>query len=144
MTYLIHAGILLAGCFAYYWLVLRRETYFGLNRWVLLGGLLGSLPRGAMGTFTLERAAGTMSFKGLFDGNDGLGNFTFTPPRPSPSNCATPAWVPTLSSRRYYSFSPTSTRSTWTTSPARNTTRTTTSCWNWPSSTTTSPSSKPA
>ncbi len=43
MSYLIHASALLAVCFGYYWLVLRRETHFTLNRWVLLGCLIGSL-----------------------------------------------------------------------------------------------------
>lgn len=43
MNYLIHAGLLLAGCFIYYWLLLRSETHFQLNRWVLLGCLGGSL-----------------------------------------------------------------------------------------------------
>jgi len=43
MNYLIHASLLLAGCFAYYWLLLRKETHFQLNRWVLLGCLVGSL-----------------------------------------------------------------------------------------------------
>ncbi|TXF90550.1 hypothetical protein FUA23_05485 [Neolewinella aurantiaca] len=43
MIYLIHAGLLLSGCFAYYWLLLRNETHFSLNRWVLLGCLVGSL-----------------------------------------------------------------------------------------------------
>ncbi|MEO0735021.1 MAG: M56 family metallopeptidase, partial [Bacteroidota bacterium] len=43
MNYLIHASLLLAGCFVYYWLLLRRETHFRLNRWVLLGCLVGSL-----------------------------------------------------------------------------------------------------
>ncbi|MEM9930143.1 MAG: M56 family metallopeptidase, partial [Bacteroidota bacterium] len=43
MLYLLHAGALLAGCFLYYWLLLRNETHFTLNRWVLLGCLAGSL-----------------------------------------------------------------------------------------------------
>ncbi|MFK8055368.1 MAG: M56 family metallopeptidase [Saprospiraceae bacterium] len=43
MEYLIHTSVLLAACFAYYWFVLRRETHFTLNRWVLLGCLVGSL-----------------------------------------------------------------------------------------------------
>lgn len=41
--YLIHAGLLLSACFLYYWLLLRNETHFALNRWVLLGCLVGSL-----------------------------------------------------------------------------------------------------
>ena len=36
MSYLLHAGILLAACFLYYWFFLRSETHFQLNRWVLL------------------------------------------------------------------------------------------------------------
>ncbi|OAV43350.1 M56 family metallopeptidase [Lewinella sp. 4G2] len=43
MAYLLHAGLLLAACFLYYWVMLRSETHFALNRWVLLGCLLGSL-----------------------------------------------------------------------------------------------------
>lgn len=43
MQYLIHASLLLAACFAYYWIMLRGETHFSLNRWVLLGCLAGSL-----------------------------------------------------------------------------------------------------
>lgn len=41
--YLIHTGLLLAGCFLYYWLLLRNETHFALNRWILLACLAGSL-----------------------------------------------------------------------------------------------------
>ncbi len=41
--YLIHAGLLLSACFLYYWLLLRNETHFALNRWILLGCLAGSL-----------------------------------------------------------------------------------------------------
>ncbi|MEM6396737.1 MAG: M56 family metallopeptidase [Bacteroidota bacterium] len=36
MNYLIHSGLLLAGCFVYYWFLLRTETHFKLNRWLLL------------------------------------------------------------------------------------------------------------
>lgn len=43
MNYLLHAGLLLAACFLYYWLLLRSETHFRLNRWVLLACLAGSL-----------------------------------------------------------------------------------------------------
>ncbi|WP_116107307.1 M56 family metallopeptidase [Lewinella sp. IMCC34191] len=39
MNYLIHASALLAGCYVYYHLALRRETFFQLNRWLLLGGI---------------------------------------------------------------------------------------------------------
>ncbi|PPK87286.1 beta-lactamase regulating signal transducer with metallopeptidase domain [Neolewinella xylanilytica] len=40
MNYLIHAAALLAGCYIYYYLALRRETFFQLNRWLLLGGMV--------------------------------------------------------------------------------------------------------
>ena len=40
---------------------------------------LGALPRGTMGEFSLTRAAGTVSFRGLFEGNTGLGTYSFTP-----------------------------------------------------------------
>ncbi|CAH1001080.1 hypothetical protein LEM8419_02031 [Neolewinella maritima] len=40
MNYLLHAGLLLAVCYLYYWLVLRRETHFELNRFVLLGSMV--------------------------------------------------------------------------------------------------------
>lgn len=43
MQYLMHASLLLAACFAYYWVMLRGETHFILNRWILLGCLIGSL-----------------------------------------------------------------------------------------------------
>ncbi|MFK8162831.1 MAG: M56 family metallopeptidase [Lewinella sp.] len=43
MMYLIHTGLLLGGCFLYYWLLLRNETHFSLNRWILLACLGGSL-----------------------------------------------------------------------------------------------------
>ena len=39
MNYLIHASALLAGCYVYYYLVLRGVTFFQLNRWLLLGGM---------------------------------------------------------------------------------------------------------
>lgn len=41
--YLIHTGLLLGGCFLYYWVLLRNETHFSLNRWILLACLGGSL-----------------------------------------------------------------------------------------------------
>lgn len=40
---------------------------------------LGDLPRGAMGDFSLTRTAGTLSFRGLFEGNTGLGTYEFAP-----------------------------------------------------------------
>ena len=43
MEYLLHSGLLLAACFLYYWVALRGETHFRLNRYVLLGCLVGSL-----------------------------------------------------------------------------------------------------
>jgi hypothetical protein len=43
MMYLLHAGLLLAASFAYYWLLLRRETHFQLNRYILLACLAASL-----------------------------------------------------------------------------------------------------
>ncbi len=43
MMYLTHAGLLLSACFIYYWLLLRNETHFTLNRWILLGCLASSL-----------------------------------------------------------------------------------------------------
>jgi len=39
-TYLFHTTLLLSGFTLFYWLVLRRETYFRLNRWVILSGVL--------------------------------------------------------------------------------------------------------
>ncbi|MEM8585450.1 MAG: M56 family metallopeptidase [Bacteroidota bacterium] len=36
MNYLVHVGILLSACFVYYWFLLRAETHFQLNRWILL------------------------------------------------------------------------------------------------------------
>jgi hypothetical protein len=38
-----------------------------------------TLPRGSMGTFTLSRAAGTLTLRGVFDGNEGVGTFSFAP-----------------------------------------------------------------
>jgi hypothetical protein len=39
----------------------------------------GTLPRGSMGEFTLTRDAGTLTLKGVFDGDEGVGTFAFTP-----------------------------------------------------------------
>jgi hypothetical protein len=36
IPYILHAAILLAGCLAFYKLLLQRETFFRLNRWVLI------------------------------------------------------------------------------------------------------------
>ncbi|MTB52040.1 M56 family metallopeptidase [Lewinella sp. W8] len=43
MSYLIHVSILLGGMYLFYWLLLRKETFFKLNRWVLLASLLLAL-----------------------------------------------------------------------------------------------------
>ncbi len=43
MPYLLHTSILLTACFAFYWLLLRRETFFKLNRWVLISSILISI-----------------------------------------------------------------------------------------------------
>lgn len=40
IPYILHVSILLAGCYAFYWLLLRQETFFQLNRSVLLACLL--------------------------------------------------------------------------------------------------------
>lgn len=37
MNYLIHSSILLAGVVIFYWLFLKKETFFSINRWTLLG-----------------------------------------------------------------------------------------------------------
>ena len=36
ISYLLHSSILVAGSFLFYWFLLRRETFYRLNRWVLL------------------------------------------------------------------------------------------------------------
>ena len=38
-TYLLHTSILLAGFVLFYWFILRQETYFKLNRWILMAGI---------------------------------------------------------------------------------------------------------
>ncbi len=43
MTYLIHSSILLGFTALFYWLFLRRETFYRLNRWILLGSVLLSV-----------------------------------------------------------------------------------------------------
>ncbi len=40
IPYIIHVSILLAVCYAFYWLLLRQETFFQLNRSVLLACLV--------------------------------------------------------------------------------------------------------
>lgn len=39
IAYLFHVSILLAGCYAFYWLLLRQETFFRLNRAILLASI---------------------------------------------------------------------------------------------------------
>lgn len=39
MAYLIHSSILLAAFVAFYWLLLRKETFYKLNRWIFLIGI---------------------------------------------------------------------------------------------------------
>lgn len=41
--------------------------------------LFRDLPRDSMGSFTLTRAAGTMTFKGIFEGSNGMGVFSLIP-----------------------------------------------------------------
>jgi hypothetical protein len=36
MPYIIHAGLILAACLVFYKILLQRETFFRLNRWVLM------------------------------------------------------------------------------------------------------------
>ncbi|MEO0734273.1 MAG: M56 family peptidase, partial [Bacteroidota bacterium] len=43
MSYLLHVSLLLGGLYLFYWLLLRRETFFRLNRWLLLGSLVLAL-----------------------------------------------------------------------------------------------------
>ncbi len=43
ISYLIHTSILLAGSYIFYWLLLRRETFFRLNRWTLMSCIALSL-----------------------------------------------------------------------------------------------------
>ena len=37
IPYIIHVAILLAGCYVFYQLLLKNETFFQLNRWLLVG-----------------------------------------------------------------------------------------------------------
>ena len=41
--YLLHSGLILAFLSIFYWLLLRRETFFKVNRWLLLGNILLAL-----------------------------------------------------------------------------------------------------
>ncbi|MET0242373.1 MAG: hypothetical protein ABW174_02845, partial [Flavitalea sp.] len=40
MQYLISAALMLAGCLSFYMIFLKKETFYRLNRWVLIGCLL--------------------------------------------------------------------------------------------------------
>ena len=40
IPYILHVSILMAGCYIFYWLFLRQETFFKLNRGVLIACLL--------------------------------------------------------------------------------------------------------
>ncbi|MEL6637357.1 MAG: M56 family metallopeptidase [Bacteroidota bacterium] len=40
MDYLLHVSILVGGAYLFYRLFLEKETYFQLNRWILLGGMV--------------------------------------------------------------------------------------------------------
>ncbi len=42
-TYLLHSGLILTLLSIFYWLLLRRETFFKANRWLLLGNILLAL-----------------------------------------------------------------------------------------------------
>src|SRR4051812_7872386 len=37
IPYILHAGLILAGCFSFYKILLQKETFYQLNRFVLLG-----------------------------------------------------------------------------------------------------------
>ena len=36
MPYILHVALILAGCLVFYKLLLQKETFFRLNRWILL------------------------------------------------------------------------------------------------------------
>ena len=40
MPYILHAGLILAGCLIFYKLLLHKETFYRLNRFVLLACLV--------------------------------------------------------------------------------------------------------
>ena len=42
MPYILHAGVILAGCLVFYKLLLHKETFYKLNRFILLGCLIVS------------------------------------------------------------------------------------------------------
>ena len=56
----------------------RRNNYWMQTR-CFPRSVFGKLPTGQDGIFTLEREAGTIEFRGKFEGNEGLGRHTFTP-----------------------------------------------------------------
>lgn len=56
----------------------RRNNYWMQTR-CFPRSAFGQLPTGQDGTFTLEREAGKIEFRGKFEGNEGLGRHTFTP-----------------------------------------------------------------
>jgi len=43
MQHLLHSTIFLSLFYVFYWLLLRRETYYALNRWLLVGIILISI-----------------------------------------------------------------------------------------------------
>ncbi len=43
IPYILHVSVLLAIFYIFYWLLLKKETFYRLNRWVLIGGLALSL-----------------------------------------------------------------------------------------------------
>jgi len=43
LSYLLHSSLLLAGLYLFYWLLLRKESYFQLHRWILLASVVLSL-----------------------------------------------------------------------------------------------------
>lgn len=56
----------------------RRNNYWMQTR-CFARSVFGKLPTGQDGTFSLEREAGKIEFRGKFEGNEGLGRHTFTP-----------------------------------------------------------------
>ena len=40
MPYILHAGLILAGCLIFYKLLLHKETFYRLNRFILLACLV--------------------------------------------------------------------------------------------------------
>lgn len=53
---------------------------YSFNNSSCIGGIdLASLPRDNVGDFAVKRAAGTVEFRGVFEGNEGFGAFYFVP-----------------------------------------------------------------